>query len=301
MSRLTLLHINIIGVVVALIVGAALYFTLITGAQEAKDAAQKEYDAVKTVADTLPKARADLATAIKNEQVATAQWQVFDKAYMPVIGYTTDRMTTMMRTFWPNHGRSWPERFRRTIMNYMNRERRLRGIVWENPGVLVLGPYGPDPNTISPDGSGVGLEGPHHYTYQMRVRGRDLRTLLAHVRNWPSISQAGVPVVNGFTVSGNSPNLVADYTITFTIIVKDAIPPADGRVGGSLSGGGGGGGGFGRGGGGFGGPPPGTMSGPGGPTPGTLSGPGAGLSTPGVAGAAGAGGGAAARPGGGSQ
>jgi uncharacterized membrane protein YgcG len=295
MSRLTLLHINIIGVVVALIVGAALYFTLITGAQEAKDTAQKEYESVKAVADKLMQSRTALAKAKQDEKVANEQWLVSDRVYMPVMGYTQDRMTNMIRVFWPNRGRSWPERFRRTINNYMNRERRLRGIVWENPGVLVMGPYGPDPNTISPDGSGVGLEGPHHYTYQMRVRGRDLRSLLAHVRNWPSISQAGVPVVNGFTVSGNSPNLVADYTITFTVIVKDTVPPANNRLGGSQAGGGGGGGfggGFGRGGGDLGGgigpgggPAPGMMRGPGGGGPPSGISAGGGMAPGGISGA----------------
>ena len=66
MSRLTMLHINIIGGVLALIFGVALYFTIITGATDDQQMADVAYKATKTQADTLPKATKDLEKAKKD-------------------------------------------------------------------------------------------------------------------------------------------------------------------------------------------------------------------------------------------
>ncbi|MCC6730494.1 MAG: hypothetical protein IT208_14255 [Chthonomonadales bacterium] len=249
MSRLTVLHINIIGLVVVILVGVALYFTMITSAMEQQRTAKQEHDSVVQVADTLPTARRALETAKKEKALADAQYRVYEAQYMPVLGYTGDRLTTMIRVFWPNKGRSWPERFIRTLRGHMRTEAKRHAIVWENPAVLQLGPYGPDPNSID---LGPVLK----YTFPMAVRARNLSSLMAHVTSWPRISGAGVPVVEGLQISGNSPNLRASYNLTLTIIVHEMVPPTDPRVSGS--------GGGGRGGGGMMGGPPGLM-GPGGP------------------------------------
>jgi hypothetical protein len=146
----------------------------------------------------------------------------------------------MMKVFWPNNGKSWPERYRRTLFNYMAAEQRRTGVVWMNPGVTAMGPFGPDPNSIQ-------LGPVLTYTYNMQVRAKSMAALNAHIRNWPSIKMAGVPVVSALQFQGNSPNLEATYTLSLTIIVRDKQPGPDPRVGGTSSGGGGG---FGGGGGG---------------------------------------------------
>lgn len=264
MSRLTLLHINIIGVVVALIVAGGLYFTIITGAQEERKKAEESFHGVEGRAAKYDTAKKALAKAQQDQAQAKADYARFEAQYMPILGYTGDRMTTMMRVFWPNGGKSWPERFRRTLFTYMNAERKRTGVTWLNPEVVTLGPYGPDPNAIS---YGPVLT----YSYPMQVRAKSMAALNAHLRNWPSIKSAGVPVVSGLQVQGNSPNLTATYNLALTIIVRDTIPPADTRVGGSGSGsGGGGGGGFG------------TPGGPRGGGPGGFSAPmgGGGFSAP---------------------
>lgn len=286
MSKLTLLHINIIGVVVALLVGAGLYFTIITGAMDAKRKAATELAAVQARADKLPTATRALEQANKDKVLAEAEWGVYERQYMPVIGYTGDRLKTWMRVFIPNRGRSWPERFIRTVRQHMDRERKANGIVWENPGTLVLPAYGPDPNRIDVGQPGQSFGPVLNYSYQMAVRARSLDRLMQHIRSWSSLAQAGVPVVDGLQISGNSPNLTATYTITFTIIVRDEIPPEVPRISGS-GGGGGGMGGM------MGGMPgmmggmPGMMGGPGGAAPGMAGGPSAtsrGMTAPGSGG-----------------
>jgi hypothetical protein len=240
MSRLTMLHINIIGVVVALIVAGGLYFTLITGAQEERTKAQAAYDKVLGEANTWTTARKSLDAAIKERDDANRDYKAFEAKYMPRLGLKPTRVATMMDVFWPNNGKSWPERFRRTLFTYMNAERRRTGVVWLNPEVATLGPYGPDPNAIA---MGPVLR----YDFPMQVRARSMAAVNSHLANWPSIRMAGVPVVSGLQVEGNSPNLTANYNLSLTILVHDPQPPIDNAVGGSASGGGGG---FGGGGGG---------------------------------------------------
>jgi len=245
MSRLTILHINIIGIVVALIVFGGMWFTVISNAQEARTKAQAEAKAVQDDAAQLPQAKNELAKAIKDRDVATKAWTVYEKQYMPMIGYTDNRMTTMMKVFWPNNGKSWPERFRKTFSNYMNSEGRRSKVRWMNPDVLTLGPYGPDPNKIDAGRQGEGLGPVLHYDLPIQVEAPSIQALMSHMKNWPSIKFAGVPTVSGLQISGNSPNLVANYRVTLTIIVRDKIPAEDGRVSGGGSSGGGAGGGFG--------------------------------------------------------
>lgn len=240
MSRLTLLHINIIGVVVALIVAGGLYFTLISNAQEDEKKAHLSYDGVKGRADKFDGAQRDLKKANDEQRVAIRDYGDFERLYMPKIGYKTDAVRDMIQNWWPNNGKSWPERFRRTFAKYMSDERRRTGVVWLNPEVTAMSSFGPDPNSI--------LRGPVlHYTFPMQVRATSMEAIKKHLYNWPGIRMAGVPVASGLLVQGNSPNLSATYNLDLTIITHEPFPPSDPRVGGSS---GGGGGGFGGGGGG---------------------------------------------------
>lgn len=305
MSKLTLLHINIIGVVVALLVGAGLYFTIITGAMDAKAKEETALAGVQERANKLSTAERALKQAKADKVLAERQWSAYETQYMPVIGYTKDRLTTWLKVFLPNKGRSWPERYIRTIRSHMASEQKANGIVWENPGAIVLPAYGPDPNTIDVGAQGEGFGPVLHYSYDFAVRARSLGKLMQHIRSWSSLRQGGVPVVDGLQISGNSPNLRATYTVTFTIVVRDKLPDAVGRIsaqGGGQSGmggmgmmgmmGGPPGAGMGRG---RGGPMMGGMGGP----PGMMSGPGGGM-TPSMAAPAGqsAGGGGGAGLGG---
>ncbi len=244
MSRLTLLHINIIGVVVAIIVAVGMYYVLITPARDQIAAAEKDQGEVFAQADQLPGNKKKRDDAIKAKQQAEADYGRFESQYMPVIGYQPTRMQTMIRTFWPNRGRSWPERFIRTFRGHMSRESKLNRITWLNPGVLQLGPYGPDPNAINAgmgQGDGLGESGALHYAFQMQVRAPSLGALMRHVRDWNTVRGMGVPVVEGLSVTGNSPNLEATYTVALTIIVHETFPKPDPRVGGAASSSGGGG------------------------------------------------------------
>lgn len=235
MSKLSLLHINIIGVVIAVIVGVALYFTIITSGQEEIKKQQAEYDRVKAEADKLPAAKAALAKAEQEGQQAKSDYARYETQYMPVLGFTSNRLDTMMKVWWPNGGRSWPERFLRGIRQHMANERKVNGVVWENPGAITLPPYGPDPNQIDMgDGDNALTFGP----YTMSVRGPNYDALIRHIKSWNSARLLGVPVVDQVRLDGNSPNLVATYNLAFTVILREEIPPQNPRIAGSGGGGG---------------------------------------------------------------
>src|SRR2546421_6967921 len=80
----------------------------------------------------------------------------------------------------------------------------------------------------------------HYGPYAMTVRGKNYQSLMSHLKSWNSVKLMGTPVVEGWTLSGNSPNLIAAYTVTFTLILDQPAPAKMGRVGGSGGGGGGG-------------------------------------------------------------
>ena len=287
MGKLTTLHINIIGLVAALIVAGGLYYTMITGAQDERQKAEASEKAVSDRAAKLKTALGNLKSAEKARDLAIASYTVYEKQYMPVVNYNQDRVVNMMRDFWPNNGKSWPERFRRTVNAHMSRESKRNGVVWLNPGDLVLGPYGPNPNTIDAGKPGEELGPVLHFDMTVQIRASSIRAIEQHVKNWPSIRGAGVPVVTNLRITGNSPDLEAVYNLTLTIILRDTdkIPAKNPRISGSSgSGGGGGRGGFG------GGAPTGMM-------PGMMGGPGGGGGSGGMMGGGGGSGGGSTRSG----
>jgi hypothetical protein len=253
------------------------YFTLITSAQDAKQKQEAEFTEVSGRADQLPQAKRNLENAKKEKDETERLYSTFNTKYMPTLNYTNNRIRTMMTVWWPNRGRSWPERFIRGVRNHMNAEQRRYKVVWTNPQILQLPSFGPDPNTIDMgDGDETLTFGP----YAMTVRCPNFQGALNHLRSWNSVSGLGVPTVEGVTMVGNSPNLLCSYNVTFTIILKETVPEQDKLIQGGQGGGGGfGGGPAGR----FGGGPPmggsmsmgmgsGGMMSPGGGAPG-MSGP----------------------------
>src|ERR1041384_7271281 len=118
MNRLTLLHINIIGAVVVLITGAALYFTVISSATEAQTKAEADFRAVDDRASKLSGNKIAKANAEKAKIVATKEYAIAEATYMPVFGYTNNRFKDMMQIWWPNHGRSWPEKFIHAVRGF---------------------------------------------------------------------------------------------------------------------------------------------------------------------------------------
>lgn len=260
-NKQVVLIINIVGVFLAIGAGLGLWFTVITGAMDQQKAAQTAYDGVKARADKLPTAKKNLAQAQADKAAAVAAYGVYESQYMPVIGFTGDRLFTMQRLFWANNGRTFPERYRSTLKRYMAAQEKRRGIkcLTDFSSVAPTGPFGPDPNTVEvagpgeavKPGVGSGDDRVLHYTYPVQVQAKSLQAVMAHIADWNNVRMAGVPVVEGLSITGNSPTLTASYTLRLTLIMHDneKIPDLMPRI--SASGGGTGGGMGGLGGGGM--------------------------------------------------
>ncbi len=244
MSRLTILHINIIGAVVILIVGVALYYTIITSAQDEVKKQQDAFNVVQGRADKLPTAKKNLQMAQMDKVVVDRDYGIYQAEYMPLMHYTGDRVKDMIRNFWPNNGHSWPERFITGVRAHMAAERKANGVLWLNPAVLTIPSYGPDPNAIDMGEHGTLTFGP----YQMQVLGRNYDSLMRHIQDWNKIRGMGVPTIEQVRLDGNSPLLVVSYTVRFTLIMHEPIPKTDPKVGGGNGNGNGNGGGQGGGG-----------------------------------------------------
>jgi hypothetical protein len=233
MSRLKALHIHLIGVFVAAGVAAGLYFTLIPPASENVKTQKAAYDAVHTEAMTRSREEQGYKKAVADKLDAEARYRVYEAQYMPKFGFKSTRLATMRYVFWPNHGKSWPERFIKTVQTHMDRQTKANGIVWLNPGVITYPAYGPDPNGI-PKYIGGDLAQPiFRYSFPVEVQAPNMTRLLRHLQAWYRIRNAGVPVVEGLQIAGNSPNLQAKYNVSLTIIMHDTLPAANPRIGGS--------------------------------------------------------------------
>ena len=240
MSRLTLLQINIIGAVVAVIVGLALYFTIITNAMKDRDDKAAALKLVEDRASKLSTAQNALKRAQEDEKRTKIDWAVYEPVYMPIVNHDSNRVNAMMKDWWPNNGKSFPERFMAGFRKHMADQAKSLKIAWLNPDVVAFPSFGPDPNAIDMGDTGTLKFGP----YQMQVQGRNYQSLMAHIKSWNKIRLIGAPVVEGVTLTGNSPNLFAAYTVTFTLILHETMPGKISRIGGSggSQGGGGGGG-----------------------------------------------------------
>lgn len=232
MSKLTALHVHLIGLFVAALVAGLLFYTLIPKAQENVKAQKAAYDKVQADASTRPAKEREYKEAVAKKEVSEKEYARYEKQYMPVLGFTHDRLTTMEKVFWPNHGKSWPERFLKAINAHMDRERAVNGIEWLNAGVITFPGSGPDPNTVELFNTGDQNQPIMKYSFPVSVQAKNMDRLMRHIQGWYHIKNAGVPVVEGVQVAGNSPALQAQYNVTLTIIMHEKLPNYVPRIGG---------------------------------------------------------------------
>src|SRR6266496_549288 len=102
MSKLTLLHINIIGAVLVIIVGVALYFTVISNANQQIATNQAAYNGVHDRASKLQGNLTALKKANQEKAQTEADYAIYQASYMPILGYSKrPPVEEMMRIWWP--------------------------------------------------------------------------------------------------------------------------------------------------------------------------------------------------------
>ena len=242
MSRLTILHINIIGVFVAIAVGVGLYFLFIPKARTAINQNQQLLASTQQTADTLPTAQSDLKKAVADKISLAKAYKVYEAQYMPTLGYNSNEVVTMLRVFMWNYGHNWPQRFKNAVFSFMNSQQRDNDITWIEGKSMTFGPFGIDPSTIKADAFGGGVSsqcqgyGPVlNYTMNMLVTGPSMNALLHHVQSWTKAKGIGVPTVSDVHMFRVYSTLFCRYTVNTTIILHETNPVYNPRISGTPS------------------------------------------------------------------
>jgi uncharacterized membrane protein YgcG len=248
-SRLTALHVNIIGAVALLLISAIIFFAMIKprneekanainaaaaaeqggGSETAKAAAKKEWE--KSKLDTVQ---------------ITKDWMVYSRKYMPTLNWGKDNID---QYFLHNPVNDLPTQWGKWVTNWYDAQAK-DGITRDLGQVFPIPSLATDPNGIAALTTITlpSAKGP----WQVSVTCKSFDAAMAHLRKFNGMMGHGVPVVNNVTLSGQSPELHLNYDLALFIIPNNPPPPADPRIGGggaAAGGGGGFGGGFGGGGG----------------------------------------------------
>jgi hypothetical protein len=216
----------IISGVLSLMFAAGLFFGLIkpsmdeTAKQEAfRD--QREQEAAK-----MPAEKTREKKVAKSKLDAEADWATYDRSLMPRIN---------MSDLWGATQQLWTEQIQRlgpSVDKFVSADKSVT-IVEKN---FSLPPPPEDPNQVNK---------PQPYIFALgsvRVRGT-FPNIMRHVRRWNNFNR--LVMIDGLSLTGQSPQLEASYTVTAYIFAQNtekpgpAFPWAGGSGAGGMMGGGG--------------------------------------------------------------
>ena len=253
-SRLTALHVNIIGIVGLLIISAIIFFAMIKPRNEEKAAAVAAA-ATAEGAGGSESAKAAAKKELEKSKLDTIQitkdWMVYSRKYMPTLNWSKDNID---QYYLHNPVNDLPSQWGKWITAWYDAQSR-DGVTRNVGQVFPIPSLATDPNGIAALNL-IALPSPKA-PWQVTVTCKSFDAAMAHLRKFNGMTGHGVPVVNNVTLTGQSPDLQLSYDLSLLIIPNNPPPPADPRIGGGSgagAGGGFGGGGFGGMGGGMGGP-----------------------------------------------
>ena len=240
MARLTLLHINIIGLVTTLLLAIILFFVMIKPKNDDVDATAAQYSstvAAHGTADDVTKHTADLKKTEKDAVKTEADWKVDEAYYMPTLPYT-DKSDVMQTYFFEPVGKvggvkrygfkDLPTVYGRWITAWYDAQRNS-GIARVPGTEFPIDAFSPDPNAISSI---------NHLTFPadgkmwpVTVECKSFDEAMAHLRKFNGIQRHGMPVVSNISLQGQSPHLLLSYQLALYIIPPTGAPPIDPRIG----------------------------------------------------------------------
>ncbi len=201
----------------AIIVAGGLFFFLIKPVNETIQKDEDNYNSTKSTADTLPEVKSKLKKAKLEQAKITAQWATYQSKFIPTINFETTGLAPRIRTlrdvFW-----QWPDRFGQSLTQFIQHQ----------PGITLLTPItipaeGSDPNSIN-----MNLIS---YSFPIQVEATDFNALMQHINRWNDIRKLGIPVIQSVpSISGMSPHILCNYTVTLYILPKGTPPPIDPRL-----------------------------------------------------------------------
>ncbi len=220
-SRLTALHIHLIGAITALVCALILFFVLI----------KPKMDETKVVTDSAASIEGSGGTAsavsqhkndlVKAQATAVAtnrNWLINDIKYMPGINFNGDLLDT-----YENKLIRIPALWGQWVAAWYDSQRNLG--ISRFPGVeFPVEAFPADPNSISQLSS---LRFPRSGFWNVGVEAKSFDQAMAHLRRFNNMQKHGMPVIDNVALSGQSPNLSMTYTLALYVIPSAEPPAAD--------------------------------------------------------------------------
>lgn len=217
MSKITRQQVAIIGSVLILVVLIVAYFAVWQPLKERQDAAQTTYDQQHAIVLTEPELKAKLAKANADVQIAKSKYARYERALMPNIDLGGDLITAMRARWKEQNSVLGPK-----AVNFLKQDKAVRTVASFS---VPAPPTDPNQNLTQVIVIPLG---------QVAVTG-NFREILANVARWNNFDR--LVMVDGLTLTGNSPSLQAQYTVTCYIFPKNAdkaapaVPSAGGAGG----------------------------------------------------------------------
>ena len=236
MSKLTALHINIIGVVTAIILSIILFFALIKPKTEDVDTSVKATTAAEQAGGTPDKVKAhekDLAVSKHKTKDINADWAINRERYMPSIAFSPQQKSASMLNLYAFNGlysdgklygiRDLPTVWGVKVKKWYDAHFR-EGITRDFGQDFPIDSFSTDPNDISKLQS---ITFPQTKPWHVTVIAKNFDAAMLHLRRFNSMRGFGMPVVDGVALDGQSPNLNLTYDMALYIIPPAAPPAAD--------------------------------------------------------------------------
>ena len=243
MSKLTLLHINIIGVVVGLLLAGILWFTLIKPKNEEIETTKSSADAIEQAGGTDPQIATKKQDLVKTQKAAAkteADWNVNVVKYMPSFPYN-EKTNDLELYFFPPVGKSSkgqlygfrdiPTVWGQWVTAWYDAQRN-QGVAREPGTEFAIPEFMADPNQLTArlaDHLTFPLDGK---TWPVRLQCKTFDDAMSHLRRFNSMEHHGMPVINNVALTGQSPNLELSYDMALYIIPRTAPPVRDPMIGG---------------------------------------------------------------------
>ncbi|MCS6776460.1 MAG: hypothetical protein RMJ43_12260 [Chloroherpetonaceae bacterium] len=227
MQRLTMLHINLIGVGTAIVLAIALYFALIKPKNEELEQTRASVEQTRSAGGTQQQVstkQRELEQTKQQVAKTKAEWAVNEVKYMPppsVLDFGTQ--DDLLLTY-QNKIIKLPAYFGERLSAWYDAQRPL---ISRLPGVeFPIDAFPTDPNAISQLTS---LKFPRD-RWQVVVSAKYFDAAMEHLRRFNDMRGLGMPVINNVALQGNSPDLLVSYDLALYVIPREAPPPSDPRL-----------------------------------------------------------------------
>lgn len=246
MSKLTALHINLIGFGAALVMSLILFFVLIKPKNEEIATSKAATDAAVQAGGTPERVAShqkDLAKAKQDTKVITAAWAINQARYMPRIAFSPQQKSTNLLNLYEFSGlysdgkvygfRDLPTVWGLKVKNWYDAHYR-EGVTRDFNQDFPIDSFSTDPNDISKMTS---ITFPQSKPWHVGVIAKSFDAAMLHLRRFNSMRGFGMPVVDGVALEGQSPSLRMTYDLALYVIPPAAPPPPDPVIQGSGGGG----------------------------------------------------------------